>query len=83
MTKRDFFGKHNGYYERKFKDGGYAVLRTTYSLNGDFIFYGIEISRNGHFISKNTLRMDGFRYAWRIFQDCMREARTPYRWAYV
>lgn len=83
MTKRDFFGKHNGCYERRFKDGGIAVLMIPCTLDGTFRHYKIQVSRNGHYIEKYTLNMDGFRYAWKIFQECLKEARTPYRWAYA
>lgn len=78
MTKKDFFGKHNGEYCRKFKDGGYARLYLNICN-----FYIIDIHRNGHAIERRTLGIDGFGWAWRSFQNCLKEARKPYEFPEV
>lgn len=78
MTKKDFFGKHNGEYFRRFKDGGYARLYLNICN-----FYIIDIHRNGHNIKQRTFGMDGFGWAWRIFQKYMKKARKPYEFLEV
>lgn len=72
MTKKEFFRKHNGDYCRKFKGGGYARLYLNICN-----FYIIDIHRNGHSIEKRTLGIDGFCWAWKIFQKHIKEAKKP------
>lgn len=79
MTKKDFFEKYNGFYERNQKNGiGASILYTkgVYRIQSYKTLYrGTYYEGQYSVVSGFTYGMDGFKFAWKNFQKALKEAR--------
>lgn len=79
MTKKDFFEKFDGVYERNQKNGiGASILYTNgiYQIQSYKTLYrGTDYEAQYKVFSSSTYSMDGFKFAWKNFQKALKEAR--------
>ena len=77
MTKKDFFEKFGGFYERNQKNG---VGASIFYINGIYYIKSYKTLYNKYEVgykvfSSSTYSMDGFKFAWKKFKKALKEAR--------